>query len=109
MFILVGIYAALALVLEEEIQVGFWRRPSRGLCSDAIFDNHGLMAVIERILQTTRGSEVELCAPILIVTCPGVDVLRGDPRAPSVVFLNAYSMPSTEKVSAPLIIPGRLF
>ena len=58
LFIKVGIYAALALVLEEEIQVGFGRRPSRGLGRDAILDNHSLMAIIERILQTTRGSEV---------------------------------------------------
>jgi hypothetical protein len=109
LFIQVGIYAALALVIEEEIQVGFGRRPSRGLGRDAILDNHGLMAVIERILETTRGSEVELCAPLLVVTRPGVDVLRGDPRALPAVFLNAYGMPPSEKVPAPLIIPGRLF
>jgi hypothetical protein len=108
-FILVGLYAALALVLEEEIQVGFGRRPSRGLGRDAILDNHSLMAVIERILQTTRGSEVELCAPILVVTGPGVDVIRGNPRAAPIVFLNAHCMPPTEKIPAPLIIPGRLF
>ena len=76
---------------------------------DAILDNHGLMAVIERILQTTRGSEVELCAPLLVVTCPCIDLVRGDTRAAPVVVLNADGMPPTEKVPAPLVIPGRLF
>jgi len=109
LFIQVGIYATLALILKDEIQVGFWRRPSRGLGRDAILDNHGLMAVIEGILKTTRGSEVELCAPILVVTCPGVYVIRRDPRAPPVVVLNANGMSSTEKVPGSLIIPGRLF
>ena len=89
LLIQVGIYATLALNIIEETQVSFWRRPSRGLCRDAILDNHSLMAVIEGILQTTRGSEVKLCAPILVVTCPGVDVIRGDPRAIRVAVLNA--------------------
>ena len=107
MFIYVGIYATLGLVLEEEIQVCIWRRPSCGLCRDAILDDHGLMAIVERILKTARGSEIKLCAlPLLEVTCPGVDVIRGDPRAS--IVLNAKGMPSTEKVFYPVIIPGRL-
>ena len=89
MLIQVGIYAALALIIVEKIQISFWRRPSRGLCRDTILDNHSLMAVIERILQTTRGSEVKLCAPVLVVTCPGIDVIRGDTCAPRVAVLNA--------------------
>ena len=67
------------------------------------------MAVIERILLTTRGSEVKLCAPVSKITCSSVDVIRGDPRAaPTIVVLYADSMPSTEEVLAPLVISGRL-